>query len=159
MSIIIIAAMDKNRVIGVNNKLPWHLSEDLKNFKQLTSGNTVIMGRKTFESIGKPLPNRHNIVISSSMLLQEGMDVCASVQEAIKKARTYGKDIFIIGGASIFEQTIPLADKMYLSYVKKTHEGDAFFPAFNEKEWKVERRDDRGEFEFVVYTRKGKVYK
>ena len=152
--IAIIAAMTKQRVIGKDNQLPWHISEDLQNFKRLTVGNTVIMGRKTFASIGKPLPHRKNIVISGSLKAIAGVEVCASVQAGIEKAKSYGKDIFIIGGARIYEQTIPLADRMYISYVKKEYEGDTFFPKFDEREWVIERREDQAEFELVVYQRK-----
>lgn len=152
--IAIIAAMAPNRAIGKDNKLPWRISEDLKNFKRLTSGNTVVMGRKTFESIGKPLPNRNNVVISSSFPATPGIDVCQTVDEALEKARSYRKDVFIIGGSSIYQQTIPLADKMYLSYVKKEYDGDTFFPEFDESEWKIESRENFAEFELVVYVRK-----
>src|SRR3990172_100449 len=113
----IIVAMDKNRVIGKNNEIPWHISEEVMNFKKLTSGNTVIMGRKTFESIGRPLPDRNNIVVSTSMPQTAGIDVCNSFEESIIKAKSYGKDIFVIGGATVYEQALPLADKMYISYV------------------------------------------
>jgi dihydrofolate reductase len=150
----IIVAMDKNRVIGKDNKLPWHISDDLKNFKKLTTGNTVIMGRRTFESIGKPLPNRYNIVISTSLSPTNGVDICKSFDEAIMKAKSYGKDIFIIGGATVYEQGIQYADKMYISYVKKEYEGDAFFPEFDEKEWHAESKQEFPEFELVTYVRK-----
>src|SRR5574342_17806 len=143
----IIAAMAKNRVIGKNNKLPWHIADDLKNFKKLTSGSVVIMGRKTFESIGKPLPNRVNIVISSSMPETEGVIVCHDIPAALEKARSYNKEIFIIGGATIYQQTIPWADRMYLSYVKGDYDGDAFFPQYDESQWRVERREDFPDFE------------
>ncbi|MEM3154467.1 MAG: dihydrofolate reductase [Candidatus Woesearchaeota archaeon] len=150
----IIAAMAKNRVIGCDNKLPWRIADDLKNFKKLTSGNVVIMGRKTFESIGKPLPNRINVVISSSMPPTDGIIVCKSVDEAIQKAKTYGKEIFIIGGAAVYEQTIPIADKMYLSYVKGDYQGDALFPEFDDSKWKIDHKEKFPEFELVVYVKK-----
>ena len=152
--IAIIVAMDKNRVIGKNNQLPWHISDDLKNFKKLTSGNTVIMGRKTFESIGKALPNRNNVVISTSMQPVQGIDVCKSFEEGIMKAKSYGKDIFIIGGATVYEQAISFAERMYVSYVKGEYAGDAFFPEFDENEWHIEKKEEFPEFELVVYVRK-----
>ena len=152
--ISIIAALTPNRVLGKDNKLIWHLSEDLKNFKRLTSGNTIIMGRKTFESIGKPLPNRNNIVISSSMPLTPGIEICSSLQQGITKAQTLKKDIFIIGGASIYQQALPLADKMYLSFLKKEYDGDVFFPQFNPEEWIVEEEETFPEFTFKIYRRK-----
>jgi len=154
MAIYIIAAMTKNRVIGKDNKLPWHISEDLKNFKRLTTGNTVIMGRKTFDSIGKPLPNRHNVVVSRSVSVIEGVDVCHSFEEAMEKAKSYGKDIFVIGGGSVYALALPIADKMFISHVKKEYDGDTFFPEFNEADWDVESSEDHEEFELVVYVRK-----
>lgn len=150
----IIAAMSKNRVIGKDNKLPWHIHDDMKNFKKLTSGNVVIMGRKTFESIGKPLPNRVNIVISSSMPETEGIIVCHDIPSALEKARSYNKEIFIIGGATIYQQTIPWADRLYLSYVKGDYDGDAFFPQYDESLWRVEKREDFPDFELVTYVKK-----
>ncbi len=152
--IYIIVAMDKNRVIGKNNMIPWHISEEVSNFKKLTTGNTVIMGRKTFESIGRPLPNRNNIVISSSMPSTAGLDVCKTIGEGIIAAKSYGKDIFIIGGATVYEQTLPLADKMFISYVKGEYEGDVFFPEFEENEWHVEKKEEYAEFDLLVYVRK-----
>ncbi len=150
----IIVAMAKNRVIGKNNKVPWNIPDELLHFKKLTTGNTVIMGRKTFESIGKPLLHRNNIVISTSLPPTKGIDVCASIDEGIMKAKMYGKDIFIIGGAQIYEQTISLAGKMFISYVKKEYDGDAFFPEFDENDWHIEKKEDHSEYEMVVYARK-----
>ena len=154
MEVIIIAAMDPNRVIGKENKLPWDIPEDLQNFKKLTSGNTIVMGKNTFDSIGRPLPNRHNIVLSRSMGPREGIDVCKNIDEALEKGRSYGKDIFVIGGARVYEQMLAIADKLYLSHVKKEYEGDAFFPEFNKDEWEIEKREEHEAFEFVVYKRK-----
>jgi dihydrofolate reductase len=152
--IAIVVAMDKNRVIGRNNKIPWHISEEIKNFKRLTTGTTVIMGRRTFESIGKPLPDRNNIVISSSMPPTAGVDVCKTFEEGIIKAKSYGKDVFIIGGGTVYEQAMSLADKMYVSYVKGEHDGDVYFPEFDEKEWHIDSKQEFSEFELVVYSRK-----
>ncbi|MBS3136179.1 dihydrofolate reductase [Candidatus Woesearchaeota archaeon] len=150
----IIAAMTKDRVIGKDNKLIWNIPVDLKNFRNITSGNTVIMGRKTFESIGNPLPNRHNIVVSSSMQHVDGIDVCKDIKEALAKAKEYGKEIFIIGGSSIYRQTVPFADKMYISWVKKYYHGDAYFPDFDIVEWEVIEEKNFPEFDFVVYKRR-----
>ncbi len=150
----IIVAMAPNRVIGKNNKLPWHIPDDLKNFKRLTTGNTVIMGRKTYESIGRPLPNRKNIVISTSMPTTDVVTVCKSLQEGIMEAKLFGKDVFIIGGASLYEQIIPLADKMFISYVKRDYDGDVYFPEFDENEWEIEQKEDHPDFELVIYVRK-----
>lgn len=157
--ISIIAAMTKNRVIGRNNRLPWHLSDDLKNFKKLTVGNTVIMGRKTFESIGKPLPDRNNIVISSSMPPAENIIVAKTIEEALQKAESFNREIFIIGGASVYVQSLPFADRLYLSFIKKDYDGDAYFPEFNMKEWKIENKKDFPDFELVIFARNGKPEK
>ena len=154
MDIILIAAMTKRRVIGKNNALPWNIPEELQHFRTQTLDSTVIMGRKTYDSIGRLMPKRHNIIVSRSSPSIPGADVCSSLDEAIKKAKTYGKTIFIIGGAQIFKEALPIADKMYLSYMKRDYDGDTYFPEFDEREWKVEKREDHEEFEFVVYVRK-----
>ncbi|HLC64659.1 MAG TPA: dihydrofolate reductase [Candidatus Nanoarchaeia archaeon] len=152
---IIVAAMTRKRIIGKNNQLPWDIPEEMKHFRSLTKGGICIMGRRTFESIGsKPLPNRKLIVVSHSLGPVEGVDVCKTVEEAVKKAKSYDGPIFILGGAQIYEKTIPIADKMYISYIKKGYEGDTYFPEFDEDDWKVERREDHQDFEFVVYARK-----
>ena len=155
--IAIIVGMTKNRVIGKGNNLPWHISEDLKNFKKITSGNTVIMGRKTYDSIlsmiGHPLPNRNNIVISRS-LQDERVTICGSVEDAVEKGRSFEKDIFVIGGATIYKLFLPIVDKKYISWIKKDYEGDVYFPKFNLDEFEVETTQDFGDFEFMVYKRK-----
>ena len=152
--IAIIAAFPENRVIGKGNSLPWKIKGDLKHFKEQTTGKTLIMGRKTFESIGRPLPKRNNIVITSKDVENTGVDVCRSVDEAIEKGRGYDKDIFVIGGASIYEQFLPKADKLYISHIKEDYEGDVYFPDYDESRWEEEYREDKGEFEFVIYRRK-----
>ena len=156
----IIAAMTKGHVIGKDEKLPWHIPEDMKLFKQFTTGNTVIMGRKTYESIGRPLPNRDNIVVSSSMLAGESavmcskdrLIVCSSLDAAVERASKNNNEIFFIGGATIYEQALPLADQMYISYVKKDYAGDVYFPKFSDEDWVVEERKDYAEFEWVRYS-------
>ncbi len=152
--IAIIVGLTKQKVIGKNNDLPWRISEDLKNFKKHTNDCTVIMGRKTYESIGRPLPNRNNIVISRSMLETEGIDVCSSVEEAIEKAKEYGKDTFVIGGSTIYKQFLPVVDKLYMSWIKEDYEGDTYFPEFNLDEWEPEHKEDFDDFEFIIYKRK-----
>jgi dihydrofolate reductase len=152
--ISLIAAMTPKRVIGKDNRLLWHIPDDWKNFVKLTTGNVVIMGRKTYESIGKPLKNRHNIVITRSTESLPGVETAGSVEEALRKARMHRKPIFIIGGQQIYEQFLPLADTMHLSFVRQEHEGDAFFPKFDEREWVVVDKVDYPDFEFCVYKRK-----
>ncbi len=161
--ISIIAGMTKNRVIGKNNQLPWHIPEDLQNFKKITNGKTVLMGRKTYESLPakfRPLPNRKNIVISRTMLPEAGLDVCKSMEEAVERANAAKEEFFVIGGASIYQQALPFADKLYISYIKskegKEYEGDTYFPEFDLNDWEEELREDHDEFEFVVYRRNNK---
>ncbi len=144
----IIVAMAENRCIGKDNQMPWHISDDLKRFKALTIGRPVIMGRKTFESIlgylGKPLPNRKNIIISQSgFRTDHNAMVFADISSAIKYGKSIASDeIFIIGGAQIYAQSIQYANKLYITKIHKAIEGDAFFPKFNEDEWsKTERID------------------
>jgi len=150
---IIIAAMTGRRVIGKDNAMPWHIKEDMQLFKRFTTDNTVIMGRKTYDSLKRPLKNRNNIVISSSMAESEGLTVCRTLEEALDVAERYRKENFIIGGARVYEQALPLADEMYLSFVRKDYEGDVFFPAFDEKEWKTREIREYDEFVWKSYVR------
>jgi dihydrofolate reductase len=142
MIISLIAAMGHNRVIGKDNSLPWKLSADMKRFKELTSGKPVIMGRKTFESIGKPLPNRTNIIITRDKDYKtESCVVVHSVEEALKAAKG-NKEIMIIGGEQIFKQFLPIANKMYLTFIDEDFEGDAYFPEYNKSEWKEVKKEE-----------------
>lgn len=128
MEASIILAVAQNGIIGKDNALVWRLKEDLKYFKKLTSGNVVIMGRRTYESIGKPLPNRHNVVISrNEKFSAQGCTVTHSLESALKDAEKFQKDIFIIGGAEIYKQAIPYIQKVYLTRVMGQPEGDASF--------------------------------
>jgi dihydrofolate reductase len=133
----IIAAMDKKRGIGMDNKLPWRLSADLKRFRELTMGHHIIVGRKTFESIGRPLPGRAMIIVTRDRSYKaEGCDVCHSIQEAIELARERGEsEVFICGGAEIYAQSLGGADRMYLTFVDAEVAADTFFPEFDEREW------------------------
>lgn len=152
--IYLITAMTKNGVIGKGNQLPWNIPDELKNFRRLTLDATVIMGYKTFLSIGKPLPKRHNIVLSPEPLTIAGVDVCTSIDQALHVAQSYGKDIFVIGGAYTYAQFLPSVDRMYISYIKHDYDGDIIFPSVNWSDWKVVNRIDYPEFEFVEYGRK-----
>ena len=144
--------------IGADNQLLWHLPKDLKHFKELTSGHPVIMGRKTYESIGRPLPNRTNIVISRRKdWFEEGILIVGSVKEALKFAKKIDEDIFIIGGGNIYEQTISLADRLEITQVKAELNADVFFPAIDEKIWvKTEEtcheKDERNAHDFCFQT-------
>lgn len=135
MSISIIVATDENRGIGKDNQLLWHISADLKYFKQVTMGKPVVMGRKTFDSIGRPLPGRRNVVISRSLHALEACEVYDDIFKAIQ-ALANEEEVFIIGGAEIYRQTIEAADKIYLTKVFESFEADVFFPEMHANEWK-----------------------
>lgn len=152
----LIVGIGPNRVIGKGNKLPWNIPEDLKNFKKVTKGNSVIMGLSTYKSIGKPLPDRNNIVLHFEPVDIEGVTVCTSIPESIEKAKEFGKDIFCIGGVSIYKQFLPLVEKLYISWIKKEYGGDMLFPEFDESEWEIEKEEEHEEFTFVIYKRKDK---
>lgn len=135
MKISIVVAIAENGAIGIENRLPWRLSSDLKNFKKLTSGHAILMGRKTYESIGKPLPKRRNLVISRDVAYTaEGCEVFQSIDAAIEAAQAE-TEVFVIGGAQIYRQILPKADKIYLTKVKAIVEGDAFFEIDNLDRW------------------------
>jgi dihydrofolate reductase len=159
----IIVAVDENNAIGKDNKLLWRLAEDLKHFKSVTDGHPVIMGRKTFESIGKALPGRNNIIISRNpQFTATGCIVVPSLEKAIAVASAIDEHQFIIGGASVYREAIQLADTIYLTVVHHKYEADAFFPAISKTEWnEVERIDfNRGKdfnhpFSFLTFKRIG----
>lgn len=151
--IAIIVAFPPNKVIGNSYGLPWHIPEDLQHFKDQTRGKTVIMGRKTFDTIGKPLPKRNNIILGRKGIDVPGADVCTSIDEALDKAKSYGEDIFVAGGASIYRQFLPIVDKLYISHIKENYEGDVYFPDYDKNKWVPEYREDKGPFEFVIYKR------
>lgn len=137
-----IAAMSENRVIGDDNQLPWHLPADLKHFKTLTTNHPILMGRKTYESIGRPLPNRSNIIITRNHAFHApGCIVVRSIEEAIEHATSnHSDEIFIIGGAEVYKQLLPNIERIYLTIVHEIFEGDAFFPELNLAEWKENDR-------------------
>ncbi len=132
----LIVATDNKGGIGKDNQLLWHLPNDLKRFKFITNNHVVIMGRKTFESIGRVLPNRTNVVITRNKdLVLDGCVMCSSLEEAIEKYAS--EDVFIIGGGEIYKQALPLAHKLYLTKVDTELEADTFFPEISEKEWEL----------------------
>lgn len=160
--ISLVVAASTNNVIGKNNQLPWHLPNDLKFFKNITWGFPVLMGRKTFEAVNKPLPGRINIVITHSIdWSADGVITATSLQEAVQKAtETNCKEIFIIGGGEIFNQSMAIADKIYITRVQAEFEGDSFFPLINEKEWHMVSNNDFAPdekhnypYSFQVWTR------
>ncbi|OIR25470.1 type 3 dihydrofolate reductase [Bathymodiolus thermophilus thioautotrophic gill symbiont] len=131
MRLSIIVAMDDKQLIGKNNALPWHLPADLGYFKKTTTGKTVLMGRKTYESIGRPLPNRRNVIISRNANFQaDGCEVVASIGAALKLAKN-DNEVMIMGGASFYEQILPSVDRLYITQIEGEFEGDAHFPAFD----------------------------
>jgi dihydrofolate reductase len=147
-----IAAMSLNRVIGAGNKIPWHLPEDFKWFKKMTTGQVIVMGRKTYESIGSPLPNRTTIVLSRSPLEMAGVRVVADLNElGSLQGELAGREIFICGGAQIYEQALPLCSDLYLTLVKRNVEGDTFFPPFEDKFVLKEEILDQQEFKILHY--------
>lgn len=134
--ISIVVAISENNAIGKDNQLLWHLPADLKHFKEITSGHTIIMGRKTYDSIGRPLPNRRNIVITRSTDLQiPNVEVVNSLDAAISLCEGEN-EVFIIGGAEIYKHAIQFADRIYLTTVHQTYEADAYFPVLDKNEWK-----------------------
>ncbi|MFI5391065.1 MAG: dihydrofolate reductase [Bacteriovoracales bacterium] len=137
--ISLVVAMGPNREIGSNNQIPWKLSEDLKNFKKTTLGHHILMGRKTFESIGKPLPGRINLILSRNKDFQvKDCITVRSIDEAINYARSKGEyELMVIGGAEIYKEALPHAKRIYLSQVEFSGSADTYFPEFNEKNWKV----------------------
>ncbi|HIO96968.1 MAG TPA: type 3 dihydrofolate reductase [Leucothrix sp.] len=137
MKISMIAAMGKNRVIGFNNKMPWHLPADLQWFKKTTLGSPIIMGRKTYDSIGFPLPGRLNIILSRNKDLKiKGCSVVNSLDAALKLAREVDKDeVFITGGAHLYNKFLVDADRLYLTLIDETFDGDTFFPDYTQYEW------------------------
>ncbi|MCW8942216.1 MAG: type 3 dihydrofolate reductase [Gammaproteobacteria bacterium] len=135
MIISLITAMDRNRLIGNNNQLPWHLPADFAHFKSVTMGKPVIMGRKTYESIGKPLPGRTNIVLSRDPDIRfEGVACVSSFEQALLLVAD-AEEVMVIGGSTIYEMLLPRANRLYLTYVDAEFEGDAWFPEFDKNQW------------------------
>ncbi|MGD8744170.1 MAG: dihydrofolate reductase [Candidatus Woesebacteria bacterium] len=162
MIVSLIAAVSENYVIGNKGKIPWNLPADLKRFKKITMGHHIIMGRETFESIGKPLPGRKNIVVSRNKKYEaEGCRVVHSLKDALEIAKTNKEDeVFVIGGEQIYSLALPRADKIYLTKVKKNYEGDTFFPEMDMNNWKVTSKesfksngDNPLAFEFIIYEK------
>lgn len=154
-NISIAVAVGENYAIGKNNELLWHMPADLKFFKQTTSGHTVIMGRKTFDSVGKPLPNRRNVVITRDTELKiEGAEVVNSLDKALEITKTEEKPVFIVGGAEIYRQALPRTDKLYLTTIHHHFDADTFFPEIDRNEWKVistetHKADEKNKYDYT----------
>lgn len=156
--ITIVVAMGLKNEIGANNELLWHLPTDLKRFKEITTDHPIIMGRKTYESIGKPLPNRTNIVVSrKENWFEEGILIVGSLKEALKFAKKIDENIFIIGGGNVYEQTLALTDRLEVTQVQAELEADIFFPKIDEKIWQkttetCHEKDEKNAYDFCFQT-------
>lgn len=137
MRVAMIAAMAAGRVIGRDNQMPWHMPADLKHFKEVTMNKPVLMGRKTFESIGRPLPGRRNIIISRQLLDIQGTEWAGSIEQALEKVADV-EEVMVIGGGEIYRQCLPLASRLYLTLIELETEGDAWFPDYQQDyEWQI----------------------
>ena len=146
--------MSLNRVIGAENRIPWHLPEDFKWFKKMTTGQVIVMGRKTYESIGRPLPNRTTIVLTHSPAAMAGVQTIADLSQIDPTESAFsGREIFICGGAQVYAQALPLCSDLYLTLVKRTVEGDTFFPPFESQFELAEEVLDNAEFKILHYRR------
>lgn len=159
----LIVAMDKNRVIGLNNDMPWHLPNDLRYFKERTTGHTIIMGRKTFESLGRVLPNRKHLVLTrSDKTFPEEVEVIHTIEDILQYVKDYPQEkIFIIGGGELFKHMLPHVNTMYITEIDEQFEGDVFFPFFDEAEWKLISKEkgpkdkkNPYDYYYLVYERK-----
>ena len=159
-SLALIAAVARNGVIGVDNRLPWRLPDDLRRFRELTTGHSIIMGRKTWESIGRPLPDRQNIVVTRQQNFQaSGADVVASLEAALAAA-IMPEPVFVIGGEALYREALPLASRLYLTEIQKEFPGDAHFPGYARGAWRETSRETRRtdspdgfEFAFTAFER------
>ncbi|WP_029271204.1 dihydrofolate reductase [Virgibacillus alimentarius] len=158
--ISLLVAMDRNHVIGFENGMPWHLPKDLRFFKEKTTGHNVIMGRRTYDSIGKVLPNRRNIVLTRKQYqFPEGIEVINDLKTVLQwNEENPNTEFFIIGGGNIFKQALPFADRMYITWIDESFNGDTYFPDFKEEEWKLSIKE-KGEknpydYYFLQYDRK-----
>lgn len=159
----IIVAVAKNNVIGKNNQLIWHIPEDLKRFKKITIGKTIIMGRKTFESLGRVLPNRKHIILCNDAQMQienENVEILKDIKE-LKPYIQSKEEHFVIGGATIYQLLMPYANKMYITHINQEFEGDVYFPKIDLNEWKViekekgiQNEENPYDYEYMIYIRR-----
>ena len=156
MTVTIVAAIARNGVIGVDGGLPWHLPEDLKRFKALTIGHVLVMGRRTYESIGRPLPGRTTVVVTRRHDWSAGADEvirASDVPGALELASEIDDEVFVVGGGQVYEEALPLADRLELTFVAAEPEGDTVFPNVNWSEWREVRREPGDGVEYVTYER------
>lgn len=149
----LVVAMTRKGVIGNQGRLPWQLPEDLARFKQLTGGGSLVMGRTTFESLGRPLPDRANIVISTTLPARQGLTVCPTLMDALAAALRIGKPIFFIGGTAVYQKALEIVDEMHISWVDGEYEGDCWFPPFNRSEWRLVEEEVCEGFTYQHYMR------
>jgi dihydrofolate reductase len=154
-SVVLVAAVADNGVIGVDGQLPWHLPDDLAHFRRVTTGNVVIMGRKTFESIGRPLPRRTNVVVTRQPgWTADGVIAVSSLDEALEVAEEYDGEAMVIGGAQIYALAMPLADAQVLTEVHQEPDGDVRYPPFDRAEWEETAREPHDGYDFVWLSRR-----
>jgi dihydrofolate reductase len=154
MNLTLIAAVSKNDVIGKDGKIPWYITEDLKRFKKITKGHPVIMGRNTFESIGKPLSERINIVVTKRDLNSEGIVVAHQIGEALSIAQRYDNEVYVIGGERIYREFLDLTNKIELTRVNRIVKGDAYFPKVDWVQWEETFKEEHEGYSFHTYGRK-----
>jgi len=170
MIISMVVAMSVNRIIGASNSLPWYLPEDLKNFRELTTGHAMIMGRKTFESLPKVLPGREHYVITRSedykeknmraresahvFVISDPVSAIDLIGKRVDDERDIPEEVFVIGGGEIFSQLLPYTSKLYVTLLKKSIEGDTYFPEIKSEDWEETGRSIFNEFDFIEYTRR-----
>lgn len=154
--VVLVAAVADNGVIGNAGAIPWRLPEDMRHFKAVTRGHPVLMGRLTFESIGRPLPDRTNIVVTRDPAWSaDGVTVVGSVEEGLAVARRHGEDVMVIGGAQVYAAALPVADVQVLTEVHQEPEGDTYYPEFDRSAWTETRREPGGGYDFVWLERHG----
>ena len=150
----IIVAMDRNRLIGSNGHLPWDRPEDLCLFRQLTEGNTVIMGHGTFSSLGSPLANRHNLVISRTLEKRDDLSICRSFSEALTMARQFNRPVFFIGGRTVYQLALEIVDQLHISWIEGDFSGDCYFPDVEFNDWQAVEEKDLTGFRYIRYRRR-----
>jgi dihydrofolate reductase len=150
----IIVAMTRDGIIGNRGNIPWDHPEDLRLFKQLTTGNTVIMGRRTYDSIGTPLPDRHNIVISRSLPAQQRVTVCPNFSESIAAALKIGRPFFFIGGTEVYREGLEIAEHLHISWIDGKFQGDTLFPSFDLDDWQLQSEQQYHDFRYGHYRRR-----
>ena len=158
LPVTLVAAMGRNRVIGLDGDMPWHFSEDLAHFKRTTMGGTMVMGRKTFDSIGRPLPGRRTIVITRNTgWAHDGVEVVHSLGEALELAANsepqHAAGVFVVGGGDVYAQALPIADRLVLTEIDDAPEGDTYFPEWSRDDWAETARREAGELAFVTWER------